>query len=126
MYLVRAVTVNWIPAIVVIIIVILLTVALWATFWYKRKKTKYRIPQMKWASNTLHDTDESNNDDHACEMDNEPDDLMMLPKWLQEKKDMIFPQECIQTGQEIGYGQYGTVFKGKLALGNSVYVDILY
>ena len=98
---------------------------------------------MTWVANTLYESDESNNGDEASEMNtgnlceentiqsedlspmiNDPDNLMMLPKWLQEKKDMIYPQNCIQTGQEVGHGQFGTVFKGKIVLGKSVYVDI--
>ena len=45
----------------------------------------------------------------------------MLPDWLQEKKEMVFPQHTIVKGECLGRGQFGTVFKGKLVQGNSEY-----
>ena len=41
-----------------------------------------------------------------------------------EKKEMIFLQSSIEKGQMIGRGQFGVVFKGKISLGNAVYVFI--
>lgn len=102
---------------------------------------------MTWAVNEWHDTDESENE--ATKMitlkakntdgistyplkeheeqgdDNSTMDTSALPKWLRERPDMIYPHSCTEKGQQLGKGQYGTVFKGKLVLGNSVYVDII-
>ena len=44
------------------------------------------------------------------------------PDWLLEKQEMIFPLDSIEKNQELGKGQYGSVFKGKLVQGKAVYV----
>ena len=44
----------------------------------------------------------------------------LLPDWLKERKEMIFPNESIEKYQEIGRGQFGTVLKAKLAQGQAV------
>ena len=44
----------------------------------------------------------------------------LLPDWLMERKEMIFPIESIEKYQEIGRGQFGIVFKAKLAQGQAV------
>ena len=44
----------------------------------------------------------------------------LLPDWLKERKEMIFPNESIEKYQEIGRGQFGTVLKAKLARGQAV------
>ena len=46
----------------------------------------------------------------------------LLPDWLKLQTEMIFPHRCIEKHQMIGRGQYGVVFKGKITVGNSVYV----
>ena len=48
------------------------------------------------------------------------DNDSFLPDWLKERKEMIFPFESIEKYQEIGRGQFGTVFKAKLAQGQAV------
>ena len=56
-------------------------------------------------------------DENAFEID---DKDSLLPDWLKERKEMIFPNESIEKYQEIGRGQFGTVFKAKLAQGQAV------
>ena len=55
--------------------------------------------------------------ENAFEID---DKDSLLPDWLKERKEMIFPIESIEKYQEIGRGQFGTVFKAKLAQGQAV------
>ena len=72
-----------------------------------------RIPAMTWEMNELYDSEENGN----------KDDDSILPSWLRVRKEMIFPQRCIETSQQLGKGQFGSVFKGKLIQGNAVYVN---
>ena len=44
----------------------------------------------------------------------------LLPEWLSTKKHMIYSESSVEKEHEIGHGQYGTVLKGKVVLGNSV------
>ena len=70
---------------------------------------------MKWESNELYDSKQSLDDEiHGDE------ESSLLPEWLQERKEMIFPKYSITKGQQLGRGQFGSVFKGKLAQGNAV------
>ena len=56
-----------------------------------------------------------------AENDFEIDDKeSLLPDWLKERKEMIFPNESIEKYQEIGRGQFGTVLKAKLVQGQAV------
>ena len=55
--------------------------------------------------------------ENAFEVD---DKESLLPDWLRERKEMIFPNESIEKYQEIGRGQFGTVLKAKLVQGQAV------
>ena len=55
-------------------------------------------------------------------IDEKEKDEWILPEWLKARKEMIFPQSCVERFQEIGRGQFGAVFKGKLVQGQAVYV----
>ena len=55
--------------------------------------------------------------ENAFEID---DKESLLPDWLKERKEMIFPNESIEKYQEIGRGQFGTVLKAKLVQGQAV------
>lgn len=128
----------------IIVLVLLLAVSLSTTIWYKRKKAHYRIPQITLQDNKLHETDDNENEDQISEriptnileqsdvqgtdvhlIDNKTLEISMLPEWLRDKPEMIFPLTSTQKGQELGRGQYGTIFKGKLVLGKSVCVDFM-
>ena len=54
--------------------------------------------------------------------DNDFDKDYVLPDWLRKRKEMIFPETSVMKGQQLGKGQFGTVFKGALVQGNAVYV----
>ena len=126
-----------------IVFLSLLAAALLAFIWYKQKTGHHSIPKITWEVNTLHETDESENEVNISErmiptnkleenevqcadgssIDNNSLELSELPKWLRERPDMIYPQLCVEKGQQLGHGQYGNVFKGKLVLGKAVYVN---
>ena len=40
------------------------------------------------------------------------DDSSLLTKWISENPKMFHPQRCIEKCEELGHGQFGTVFKG--------------
>ena len=89
--------------------------------WYKNRE----MPVVKWEDKEYYLSEIIENDkdcqtdiDDAFTLHNHP----MLPGWLKEHKDMIFLQSNIEKGQMIGRGQFGVVFKGKINLGNAVYV----
>ena len=135
----------------IIILVFLLAAALLTGICYKRKKGHYKLrwdshhPQITWEENALHDTEISNGYEFSHEIytkfptetistnkldenvvqgaDNNTMETLALPKWLRDQSEMIFPPRCIEKEQKLGHGQYGTVFKGKLVLGKSVYVN---
>ena len=44
----------------------------------------------------------------------------IVPEWLAMYESMIFDQKYIRKEELLGQGQYGSVFKGKLILGNAV------
>lgn len=44
----------------------------------------------------------------------------VLPKWLIEKKEMIYDPRCIEKGKNSWHGYFGSVFEAKIRLGNAV------
>ena len=44
----------------------------------------------------------------------------ILPDWLNDRKEMVFPKGSVVKGKQLGEGQFGTVFKGNLQQGNAV------
>ena len=46
----------------------------------------------------------------------------LLPDWLRERKEMIFPEYTVVKGEQLGKGQFGVVLKGALVQGKAVYV----
>ena len=43
-----------------------------------------------------------------------------MPDWIEDRSEMIFSRNLITKGKQLGQGQFGTVFKGKLNQGNAV------
>ena len=68
---------------------------------------------MTWEMNDLYESEE---------IENQVDEESILPNWLRVRPEMIYPQSCIERSQQLGQGQFGSVFKGKLIQGNAVYV----
>ena len=50
----------------------------------------------------------------------------MLPDWLKNREEMVYPQNCLERGRQLGSGQFGTVCMGKLVQGTAVYVMYLF
>ena len=81
-----------------------------------RRHSSNRPNGVIWGDNTLPTDVEDNMKNSSCY-----DEHWILPNWLQQKTEMIFPKESIVKGECIGRGQFGSVFKGKLIQGNAVY-----
>ena len=64
-------------------------------------------------------TEEQNSDENEKE-DFGFDEDNILPVWLQNRKEMIFPESAILRGQTLGKGQFGIVMKGALVQGNAM------
>ena len=64
-------------------------------------------------------TGEQNKDENEKEDFSFCDDNI-FPDWLQNRKEMIFPESAILKGQKLGKGQFGIVMKGALILGNAM------
>ena len=109
--------INPILAISFGLILLLLSGFVLVYYCYDKKRAHHRIPQMTWELNELHETEESDN-----EVEEEP----VLPDCLRKiNPEMIYPQSCIEKTQQLGQGEFGSVFKGKLTQGNAVYVKLL-
>ena len=44
----------------------------------------------------------------------------VIPSWLGNRSDMIYPQEAVHLDDQLGSGQFGSVYKGKLVQSRSV------
>ena len=80
--------------------------------WYCKRLAKNTSTPVTWEKNSNYDYQENLHQ----ELQNES----ILPDWLEERKEMIFPSECIKKGKRIGQGQFGSVFKGLFTQGNAV------
>ena len=66
-------------------------------------------------------TDEENRVETKVDLAEAEDSL--LPDWLRERKEMIFPETAVVMGEQLGKGQFGVVLKGALVQGKAVYVN---
>ena len=64
-----------------------------------------------WQKNSLSDNNR---------ISNSLNDASGMPDWLKDRSEMIFSSSLITKGKQLGQGQFGTVFKGKLNQGNAV------
>lgn len=83
----------------------------------RRKKAGKKTSAIVWIDNVLYES-ETDEDEEINEA--------FLPKWLQEQREMIFAPSSIRQTRILGRGQYGTVYKGTLSQGKSVYAIGLY
>ena len=107
---------SWFAIMLSAFLLVALNVLICLICWL-RKKHNDEIPKMTWATNSLYVSSESVND-IGKGVNQYPADI--LPEWLTSKKHMIYSQTSVEKECEIGHGEYGTVFKGKLKLGASV------
>ena len=94
----------------VITILVIVILAIW--YCNRLAKNNKTSTQATWEKNSNYDYQENLHQ----ELQNES----ILPDWLEERKEMIFPSECIKKGKRIGQGQFGSVFKGLFTQGNAV------
>lgn len=116
-----------------VLVVILIAVLLW--FCYNTKKdptpslTKTKSPGLiekstfNWQNNDNYDC--VNNDGEIAIIEKKKHETCDLPIWLEDRKEMVFSQDCVVKGQLLGSGQFGAVFKGKFIHGKAVYVQSL-
>ena len=43
-----------------------------------------------------------------------------LPDWLKKRPEMIYDTSCIEKGKELGHGNFGAVFEGRIRFGNAM------
>ena len=77
----------------------------------KIRKQNANDDDVVWQKNSISDNNRSSNT---------LDDASGMPDWLKDRSGMIFSRNCITKGKQLGQGQFGTVFKGKLNQGNAV------
>ena len=106
-----------------IIFLFLLIVGITLVIRYHKKRSKrykqtgldvWKISPSTTEMNPLYHTDESDNEEENNNKE------AIIPKWLTKKPEMIYQPQCIEQGQVLGHGQYGTVYKGKLNQGHAV------
>ena len=90
-----------------------LLISLTSLVYYKKRRFKKRTSanEFIWEKNSLYDSNQS--------IDSK-DEYSELPGWLKDRKEMIFSEDSITKGKQLGKGQFGAVFKGQLSQGNAV------
>ena len=63
--------------------------------------------------------DEENNIETKIDVTQAEDNI--LPDWLRDRKEMLFPETAVIRGEQLGKGQFGVVLKGALIQGKAVY-----
>ena len=66
---------------------------------------------MTWENNSLY---------HSDEEDGSMSQKEVIPNWLENRSDMTYPQEAVHLDVQLGSGQFGSVYKGKLVQARSV------
>ena len=104
---------SMIVTIVTVITILFLTASV--ILYYKRK-TSYNNIGGEWAENPNYSESNSFIEENEDQI---------LPNWLLERNEMIYDTNCIEKGRQLGHGNYGAVFEGKIRLGNAVYIFYL-
>ena len=127
-------------AVVIVIISLSLALVAFWSFFYLKKKRKNKTT--KWTTDKMADITGSEGTTMIEAMKSYCDDQMfkvnkiensnnnlkksLLPNWLHDKSELIFPANCIEKSKPLGSGKYGTVYKGQLQQGNVVYANIYF
>ena len=93
--------------VVISVLLTILTVLAAVILIYYYKKIKRRNSPKNWETNDLY---------YSLRVVNEE---CILPTWLKDKKEVIFPQQSLEKYQSLGAGQYGSVYKGKIMQGKA-------
>ena len=75
------------------------------------KRIKHNISTMTWENNCMYQNDEEEERMSQKEL---------IPNWLENRSDMIYPQEAVHLDVQLGSGHFGSVYKGKLVQSRSV------
>ena len=106
-------TANVITSVLIVITAMSLFSA--AVLYHRKIVRKRKSTHIKWVENPLHE---------SVSLD-ETDGTSLLPNWLRERNEIIFDNSCIEIGQILGIGNFGTASEGKIKLGNAVYFSIV-
>ena len=96
-------TTETIIGLVISTTILIVTVFVISLYYVKRKSVNSSCIEEK--SNDLY---------YSLQVENKIGKQINLPEWLRNRKEIIFPQNSIEKYQELGSGQYGSVYKGKL------------
>ena len=81
-----------------------------SVYFYK-KRVQYNICTMPWENKIMY---------HSGEEEEEMRQKDLIPTWLANRSDMVYPQEAVHLDDQLGSGQFGSVYKGKLVQSRSV------
>ena len=112
-----------------LLIAFTICVAIIASVYIYRRTSKHAQSPSKvfWEKNKSYENDDSSTlleDEIKCNYKGESPVhcIPMVPDWVKNRKEMVYPQKCIKKGRQLGSGQFGAVFIGKLIQGTAVYV----
>ena len=133
-----------VTAIVVIVVLVLLGASIsWFMYCRVRRKNasrlalqnsiKIKLSNMKWSKNQEYTSISSNENDGHENAENNDSSIMTnemgvhkkaenieLPDWLKTRSDLIYDSSCVEKGKELGHGNFGSVFEGKIRFGNAM------
>ena len=133
-----------VTAIVVIAVLVLLGASIsWFMYCRVRRKNasrlalqnsiKIKLSNMKWSKNQEYTSISSNENDGHENAENDDSSIMTnekgvhkkeenieLPDWLKTRSDLIYDSSCVEKGKELGHGNFGSVFEGKIRFGNAM------
>ena len=118
-----------------LLIAFMICIAITASVYIYRQISKHAEAASKvlWEDNKFYESDNStasiedeNKFTYKTETESPVDCRPMVPDWLKNRKEMVYPQNCIERCRQLGSGQFGTVFMGKLVQGTAVYVIYLF
>ena len=118
-----------------LLIAFMICIAITASVYIYRQISKHAEAASKvlWEDNKFYESDNStasiedeNKFTYKTETESPVDGRPMVPDWLKNRKEMVYPQNCIERCRQLGSGQFGTVFMGKLVQGTAVYVIYLF
>ena len=96
-----------------LVFIILLFIAIKSFAYLKKIRIKRQATtnEFIWKQNSIYNSDESL--DYLNENSG-------IPGWLKSRNEMLFSDNNIKKGLQLGKGAFGTVFKGQLNQGNAV------
>ena len=133
-----------VTAILVIIVLVVLGASIsWFMYCRVRRKSasrlapqnsiKIKISNMKWSKNQDYTSISFNENDGHENAENNDSSISTnekavqekaentdLPDWLKTRSELIYDSSCIEKGKELGHGNFGSVFEGRIRFGNAM------